>query len=192
MTWNIYDALNLVRDRPWAFLEQTTLGHLSTYLLAVQSMAGRLELDNFFYKPDFRHFDMWIAAKRGEGLETGGWRYFLANEPTEQAGFDLFFVELELFRRSNLRTIATASVSPQKPWPDHVDWPIDGGTQQVQSRSPVENLALKSYDTVDSYFLVVLRSDNVATEHWCWTRDRAEEFALTEFCVSPQSWTSSA
>lgn len=186
-----YDVFDSVRGRTWECLTEETVGHLATFWTASRWTMSRYGLPLSMGSPDFRHFSHWIAARRGDGLHTGGWQYFLAKDEPGKEGIESFFRELDSFRGLRLRRVALARLVEPRAWPTHVvkaGLHVAGGEMVVPSAADVVQVELRAYLPEEAYFLVAIRADGRETERWCWTRTRAEELARIELGVEPGAW----
>ncbi|MEQ1572248.1 MAG: hypothetical protein ABMA64_41875 [Myxococcota bacterium] len=184
----VYDAFDLVRAQPWAYLHESTLLHLSTFWFTYQGVMRLHGVPLDTGSPNFRHFDMWLAARRGDGLNNGGWQHLLVRDAPGADGFARFYEELDTFRQRRLTTIARANLPVPRRWPNYVSRLIGGVMSDVPTLTEVTKVELRTYPPDEAFFLIAIRSDGVETEHWCWTRDRAVALADKELSVSPTEW----
>jgi len=184
----VYDAFDMVRAQPWAYLHESTILHLSTFWLAYQGVMRLhgVQLDRGV--PDFKHFDMWLAARRGDGLNNGGWQLLLVEVAPGADGLKVFYEELDAFRQRRLTTVASANVSAPRRWPNYVAVKIGGVMSAVPNLKEVVRVELRAYAPDEAFFLVAIRSDGVETEHWCWTRARGMALAEQELGVLSTDW----
>jgi hypothetical protein len=97
-----YDVFDAIRNRTWECLAEETVPHLATFWSTYRWASRRNGRDLSMGSPDFGHFSLWLAARRGEGLHTGGWQQLLAAERGGKEGVEAFFVELDAFRKVRL------------------------------------------------------------------------------------------
>lgn len=187
-TQTAYDVFDAVRARPWECLHEQSVEHLSTFWSACRWTLRQRGLAISPGRPDFEHFGMWVAARRGDGLHTGGWQHFLPLEATGEAGLGLFFRELDEFRGLRITSLARAQLRTALPWPRYVTQTVGEAASEAPNLAAVTDLELRAYLPTETYFLVAIRSDGVETERWCWTRARAMTLAENELSVRAADW----
>ncbi|MCB9765828.1 MAG: hypothetical protein H6739_38995 [Alphaproteobacteria bacterium] len=186
----VYDVLDAVRARPWMCLHEHSVRHLATFWGTYQWTLRQYDLPISMGTPDFRHFGMWVAARRDEGLHTGGWQHFLTSEEGAD-GWGSFFEELDEFRRHRLHTVARAALPTPRIWPVYTSRPglqIVDGEMKTPETSEVVEVELRAYLPEEAFFLIAICADGSETERWCWTRSRAEHLAATQLGVKPDQW----
>ena len=111
---NIFDLINIIKDRTSMFIPDKSIKSLSTYLAGYESC---LELHSIAEKgvPLFKHFGEWLKTKFNWNLSYGWAQAITENTEEQQVPLQKFYSLVNEFRKLQLEVVLTMkSPSNQK------------------------------------------------------------------------------